>query len=478
MINVERYKDMATEKTNESTKFLRGKISDLKDLVNAVRSDVGDRFRIGSEELELITKSAGLAGKVIGFNNYGKSAKKLIDASGINVPYNFVEEALHVVNPESPEKLREFYTNLENELGELLSEKEMKRLMRMGGAVDSIKKHALEYAAHMTSVPDNDVLEDLSVIKYFSSDSEVPEFYIVPQGQSEVYFNSLVAAVLSDKPTMVYGPTGIAKTLSINYLAAVWNERKIPVPHASLIPVITAQCTRDSDSYSLVGHDTLRGNVVAFQKGPLPIAIEEANRRGFAILVLDELAALSPETQKLINPLSNERRAVIFGERAWFLNGDSKLFIVATTNVIGNGYGGINQINVDLSRRFVVKKALDFPNETEEEKILEHFTDDHKLRKNLIKLARHTRNTDNQDMIPLSTAILTNAIGLIHAYELSFTDRKVAFNMAITDAIVNSYTDLDDRTAIIEKVKDIFPGYGDGPSVKNKKPLTYAYLRR
>ena len=440
---------------------------EIGDLVKAVRSDLANKA-VG-EKLELINRAAWLAGRVIDFNNYNGPAKEIMQASGIEAPYNFVAEAPLIQKPENAAKLQEFYGNLEIELGKLLSDKDLNTIKGVEGALDSIRKHVPEYAAYKSSEhPDNKILEDLSSVKYLSPDSKIPDFYVVPGGQSETLLNCLIANVISDTPTMVYGPTGIAKTLSILYLAAVWNERKKPAPHSSIIPLITLQCSRDSDAYSIIGHEILENGVVKFQKGPLPIAIEEANKRGFAILVLDELAALTQETQKLLNPLFDERRAVIFGEKAWFLNKDSKLFIVATTNVEGNGYGGINQINADLMRRFPVKIALDFPTEAEEEKILGHFTKDAGLINGLIKLAKHTRNT-NKDITPISTAILTNAIKLVLTYQEAFVDQQTAFNLAITNAIVNNYTDPEDRKAIAEKAKDIFPGYGNNPSGKGNE---------
>ncbi|EET90087.1 MAG: MoxR family ATPase [Candidatus Micrarchaeales archaeon] len=431
---------------------------EIKDLIKAVSNDLATK--VSGEELELINRAAWLAGRVIDFNNYNGLAKDMLPAYGIEAPYNFVAEALLTRNPENAAKLQEFYANLEIEIGNLLSDKDLNAIKGMKGALDSIKEHAFEYALYKSSErPDNKILEDLSCVKYFSNDSKLPNFYTVSGGQSETYLNSLIVNVISDKPTMVYGPTGIAKTLSIEYLAAAWNDRNKPAPHSSIIPLINVQCSRDSDAYSLIGHEVLENGVVKFQKGPLPIAIEEANKHGFAILVLDELSALTPEAQKILNPLFDERRAVIFGEKAWFLNADSKLFIVATTNVIGNGYGGINQINIDLMRRFIAKIALDFPTEIEEQKILEHFTKDVGLIKNLIKLAQHTRKTD-KDIMPISTALLTNTIDLTIAYQEAFKDPQAAFNTAITNAIVNNYTDPEDRKAIVEKVKDIFPGYG------------------
>jgi len=452
---------MANKTTIAPDALLRGGISTLDDLVNAVRDDL--KSKISNEASELVSKAAYLASRAIEFNDYRGSEIKGIRASGLEVPYNFVADAPAILKQADSSRRDMFYAELEKNLDALLGENERSKLKRIEGALDSIKKHAVEYAAYRAATRPNDdnssEVEDLSVIRYFSKGSEIPKFYIIKGAQSESYFNALVASALSDMPILAYGPTGIAKTLAVNYLAAAWNSRTMPVPHAPIIPLITLQCSSDSDAYSLIGHEIIENGAVKFQKGPLPMAIEAANNNGVAILLIDEIAALNPETQKLLNPLLDGVKAVIFGEKAWHLDPDARLIMVATTNIAGDmGYGGINKMNEDLWRRFPVKKKLDFPGKDEEKGILGHFTKDNTLIEALIKLAEHTRSP-NSNIKPLSTATLVNAIELIHSYQEMLADQQKTFNAAITEAIVDSYTEVEDREAIIEKIKDILPNY-------------------
>ncbi|MGC8687391.1 MAG: AAA family ATPase, partial [Candidatus Micrarchaeia archaeon] len=322
-----------TTDKNIVPKLLRGGIDSDKEFVKAVLEDLN----ASSEASGIVTKAAVLASKIIKFNNYSETEIKGIKASGLEVPYNFASAATAILKQADSNQKSVFYTKLEEELGAQLENDELAKLESIG-ALDSIKKHAVEYAAYVATQSSNDssTVKDLSVIRYFSNQSQIPKFYPVPGGQSESYFNSLVASAHSDidLPILVYGPTGIAKTLAVHYLASVWNSRKLPVPHAPIIPLVTVQCTADSDTYSLIGHEILKNGNVKFQEGPLPMAIEAANKYGFAILLIDELSALNPETQKLLNPLL-ERKKVIFGEKEWTINPEAKLMVVATTNIAG-----------------------------------------------------------------------------------------------------------------------------------------------
>ncbi len=428
---------------------------------------------ISNEASGLVTKAATLASKAIDFNNYSEAEKKGIEASGLEVPYNFASNAPAILNKADPDQRQReiFDAQLEKALGSLLESDELDKLRSIKGALDSIKEHALEYAAYVATRSSNkenpSTLEDLSVIRYFSEQSKVSEFYPIHNGQSESYFDSLVASTnysrKDDLPILVYGPTGLGKTLAVRYFASIWNSKRVPVLHAPLIPLITVQCTPDSDTYSLIGHEILESGAVKFQKGPLPMAIEAANKNGFAILLVDEISALTPETQKLLNPLL-ERREIISGEKVWSLNPDAKLLIVATANIAGErGYGGISRINEDLWRRFIIKEVLNFPDKEEEEEILntvikEVIEDKNKLINGLIEVAEKTRKPDS-GIMPLSTATLVNAIKIIQAYREVFEDPSMAFMEAINNSIVNAYPNNEDRTVILKIIKRVFDNY-------------------
>jgi len=99
----------------------------------------------------------------------------------------------------------------------------------------------------------------------------------------------------------------------------------------------------------------LRGRIMnlngLFQPGILVQAVEIANEKGTCILHLDELNALEPELQKLLNPLLDDRRHITANGKQFKLNNDAKLIVIATMNP--STYAGTSPLNEDLRSRFV-----------------------------------------------------------------------------------------------------------------------------
>ena len=99
----------------------------------------------------------------------------------------------------------------------------------------------------------------------------------------------------------------------------------------------------------------LRGRIMningLFQPGILVQAVEIANKNGMCILYLDELNALEPELQKLLNPLLDDRRYINANGRMFKLNNNARLIIIATMNP--STYAGTSPLNEDLRSRFV-----------------------------------------------------------------------------------------------------------------------------
>ena len=98
----------------------------------------------------------------------------------------------------------------------------------------------------------------------------------------------------------------------------------------------------------------LRGRVMnlngLFQPGILVQAVEIANKKGVCILHLDEINALEPELQKLLNPLLDDRRCITANGKLFKLNDNARLIVIATMNP--STYGGTSPLNEDLRSRF------------------------------------------------------------------------------------------------------------------------------
>ena len=80
----------------------------------------------------------------------------------------------------------------------------------------------------------------------------------------------------------------------------------------------------------------LRGRVLntngLFQLGYLIVAVEIANEEGICILYLDELNALEPELQKMLNSLLDDRRLINANSKLFRINKGAKLIVIATMN--------------------------------------------------------------------------------------------------------------------------------------------------
>ena len=158
-------------------------------------------------------------------------------------------------------------------------------------------------------------------------------------------------------PLMLEGPTGVGKTLSV----ASWAlEQKIDI--------IQYDCSENTRRTDLVGRFILKDNETVYEPGILSMAVQLALKKKKAILVLEELNALNPGMQKLLNPLLDWRRHVFIPEMDKMLElNDSFLLVVATTNP--QKYGGSNNINEDLKSRFMIHK-VGYPDMEQEREII------------------------------------------------------------------------------------------------------------
>lgn len=206
--------------------------------------------------------------------------------------------------------------------------------------------------------------------------------YVDSRGLSGLYekiaFNSNVILV---------GPKGTGKSLSVAAFCA-----------SKGYPVVTFDCSEDVRRSQLIGMFVLRGNETPFILGPLPTAYEIANERGHCVLVLEELNALTPQMQKILNPVTDFRKGIEVPEaKAVFrLRTGARLWVVGTMNSAST-YGGVYQVNEDLKSRFRML-PLEYPDAGTERQILEAVLTDKKLSlsdphlvNRLLTLAKETR---------------------------------------------------------------------------------------
>lgn len=182
---------------------------------------------------------------------------------------------------------------------------------------------------------------------------------------------------------VLMGPKGIGKTMSFQSYAA-----------SKSIPIVTFDCSEDVRRSHLLGNFVMRGNETPFMLGPLTTAFEVANEVGSCIVVLEEVNGLSPQMQKVLNPIADFRRRIEVPEaKAVFdLKPGAKIWLVGTMNT--SAYGGVYALNEDLKSRFRML-SLGYPSPEEEAKIIaSHFTNgkvDATLLKKVMLLAQETR---------------------------------------------------------------------------------------
>jgi len=269
----------------------------------------------------------------------------------------------------------------------------------------------------------------------------VPEY--VPRDYEEQLF---MAHLESGIPLLLVGPKGVGKTLSIAAFAAKHN-----------IPIIQFDCSENTKRQDLIGRFLLVGDEVVYELGVMPTAITVANQYGKAILVFEELNALTPQMQKILNQLLDWRRHVYIPEigKIYRLENGCKLLIVGTMNP--SYYGGVHELNEDLRSRFA-EVFIDYPTEKEESRILERISDlDEDLRKLLITLAIETRNgyASGELSYALSTRDLTIFAQVYNSYR-AVMDDKQALIMALKSTVVNRYEDKNEKATIVQRIHSVF----------------------
>jgi MoxR-like ATPase len=194
---------------------------------------------------------------------------------------------------------------------------------------------------------------------------------------------------------VLVGPKGIGKSMAVNYFAADRHQH-----------IVTFDCSEDIRRGHLIGGFTLQGNESPFVLGPLPIAYEIANETGFCVLDLEEINALSPQMQKLLNSSTDFRRRIEVPEceRVFELRPGAKLWVTGSMNTAV--YGGVYQLNEDLKSRLRMI-PLDYP--PREREIVD-------------TALRHSQVTVGDDMIKKVMTIATETRQKAVEYALSPRD--------------------------------------------------------
>ncbi len=244
---------------------------------------------------------------------------------------------------------------------------------------------------------------------------------------------------------ILFGPKGLGKSLSVASFA-----------QAIDVPIVTFDCSEDVRRSHLIGTFILRGQETPFVLGALTTAFEIAEEMGSCILVLEEINALSPQVQKILNPATDFRRKIEVPEvkRVFSLSKNKLLWIVGTMNP--TVYGGVFSLNEDLKSRFRILR-LDYPNEPQERKILDETFKGTKIPEQmvdgLLRLAFETRQGAFE--YPLSTRDVVQILEDVTRF-LQTTSPLVALTRALRFAA--GKFDGDDLPTFEARVESIFAG--------------------
>lgn len=268
----------------------------------------------------------------------------------------------------------------------------------------------------------------------------VPKFV-----ETQKEFKRLDAHLRKTLPFLLTGPKGIGKTLSVDAFA---NKNELPL--------VRYDCSENTKGYDFIGRYLPIGDKVVFQLGVLPTAIEVANKstKKMAVLVLEELSALTGAMQKVLNQLLDYRNSIFVPgiNKHYQLDSDAKLLICATMNP--SDYGGTHELNEDLKSRFPTWK-LKYPTERKEARILNTEGIEPDLVKKMILLAKETRGAAKKGEInyALSPRDLDTFFNLIRAYE---DVGLKSFELAMEEAVFGQYETDQEENWIKQRISSIF----------------------
>lgn len=264
--------------------------------------------------------------------------------------------------------------------------------------------------------------------------SSVPPY--IQQGEE---LSVIEAHIESNVPLLLKGPAGVGKTLSF---ATVAVDKKMPI--------IQFDCSEDVKRLDLLGRFV---DVGVFNLGVIPTAIETANQVGRCMLIFEELNALPPQQQKILNRLLDWRGNAYIQEigRTYSLRDGCSIFVGATSNPLG--YGGTYDLNVDLKSRFS-EYTFGYPTTEVEGKIIELYDGiDVDLMGKLITLAQETRT--GKVSYAISPRDLSHFSKVYKALKSRYSQGD-AVKMALKVCIYNRYDDEQDRKVVVDRIGSIF----------------------
>lgn len=258
----------------------------------------------------------------------------------------------------------------------------------------------------------------------------------------------------ANEPLLLEGPKGCGKSLAVAKWATMEGDGR------SRKPLITFDCSEGTKEGHLIGRLVIRGKETPFHLGLLPTIIEVVNAaKDGAVIIFEEVNALTAQMQKLLNPLLDWRRGVFVETvgKHYEVEQGKHLMIIGTMNP--SSYGGVNELNDDLLSRFTVRK-WDYPTMSDEKRILAKSIKDFKVPpevvKQFLKLAQETRAAEKRANEAISHSISTrelDSIFKLYAVYSTKWDNPVA---KLIDKVKGMYNDDSEWNIVKSRIESIF----------------------
>ena len=180
-----------------------------------------------------------------------------------------------------------------------------------------------------------------------SNGSAQAPFYRDVSGESEI----LLAAVRSQLPVLLMGPTGCGKSRFVESMA-----------HQLDRALITVSCNEDTSASDLIGRFIIKGGDTLWQDGPATRAV-----RGGCILYLDEVSEAREDVIVVLHALTDHRRALYLDRTSESVTAPETFALVASFNP---GYQSVLKEMKPSTRQRFTAIRFDYPAATVESEIV------------------------------------------------------------------------------------------------------------
>jgi MoxR-like ATPase len=254
-------------------------------------------------------------------------------------------------------------------------------------------------------------------------------------------------AIENGLPFLMEGEKGVGKTMAVTEACAKTDTA-----------LVTFSCSSGTTMGDILGREHLYNGDSVFQLGVLPTAILCANKskNKRAVLYLDELNALDPEIQKMLNPVIDDRRCIYVNNERYALDDGVKFTIIATQNP--SYYSGVNPLNEDLRSRFV-GKVIEYPTSDQIAQVIDWTDiDEDNIQQPLLSLAVDTLSMKKESKIDY--VISVRDIALFAKLYRSFLTMNLSPEECLINAIecglLIKYADAEEREVVRSRAQDTF----------------------